>query len=479
SGTSTPLTENAPLSAHATKHARHVQRRRMFPTVLYEPRPSHFDPSAPHGDFHGFFTLFWVGLFIMVVTTGLRNMKDTGKLMRTSIFSLLTDDLRRLAIADAAMVGSTLVCLPVQRGFATGRWWVRWDGAGHWMQHIVQLGWLAFWVWVPFGLGWQWTHQVFFTLHTLCMLMKIHSYSFYSGHLSTTLRRLEALDASDKRTEDEDTTELREQLAFELTAPCGTLSYPANLTLANFVDYLLCPTVCYELSYPRTEKIRWAKVVEKGAAIFGCVFLLTLISEEFIYPVMLDAAHRLESITTVSEILLILLESISHLLFPFILTFLLVFLVIFEYVLGAFAEITRFADRQFYADWWNSTNWLEFSREWNIPVHRFLQRHVYKAGASRLGKRGSMVLTFVVSAAAHELVMAVITKKLRGYGAAAMMMQLPLFAVQQLPWVRGWKTSMNVVFWISMIWGLSMVSTGRRLVCGIKLMGCRFRVCMC
>jgi sterol O-acyltransferase len=29
---------------------------------------------------------------------------------------------------------------------------------------------------------------------------------------------------------------------------------------------------------------------------------------------------------------------------------------------------TGFADRQFYADWWNSCDWLEFSREWNKPV---------------------------------------------------------------------------------------------------------------
>lgn len=54
---------------------------------------------------------------------------------------------------------------------------------------------------------------------------------------------------------------------------------------------------------------------------------------------------------------LILAETISLLLFPFMVTFLLVFLVIFEYVLGAFAEISCFADRHFYSDWWNSCDW--------------------------------------------------------------------------------------------------------------------------
>lgn len=27
--------------------------------------------------------------------------------------------------------------------------------------------------------------------------------------------------------------------------------------------------------------------------------------------------------------------------------------------------MTRFADREFYRDWWNSTNMEEFSRDWN------------------------------------------------------------------------------------------------------------------
>jgi sterol O-acyltransferase len=34
-------------------------------------------------------------------------------------------------------------------------------------------------------------------------------------------------------------------------------------------------------------------------------------------------------------------ETVGRLLFPFMITFLLVFLVIFEYILGAFAELTR------------------------------------------------------------------------------------------------------------------------------------------
>ena len=88
-------------------------------------------------------------------------------------------------------------------------------------------------------------------------------------------------------------TELRDTLAIELTSPNGHVTYPQNLTLENYVDYLLCPTLCYEMSYPRTEKVRWSKVAEKAAAVFGCVFLLTVTSEEFIAPVVRSPQYHL------------------------------------------------------------------------------------------------------------------------------------------------------------------------------------------
>lgn len=86
---------------------------------------------------------------------------------------------------------------------------------------------------------------------------------------------------------------------------------------------------------------------------------------------------------------------------------------------------------------------LEFSREWNIPVHHFLRRHVYFSSLSRFSKPVAMFITFLVSSVAHELVMSCITKKLRGYGFIAMMLQLPIVAVQKSQFLRG-RTTLNV-----------------------------------
>ena len=79
----------------------------------------------------------------------------------------------------------------------------------------------------------------------------------------------------------------------------------------------------------------------KTLAVFGCIFLLTVTTEEFILPVLDESAPALHASSSASEFALILGETIGRLLFPFMVAFLLVFLVIFEYILGAFAEITR------------------------------------------------------------------------------------------------------------------------------------------
>ncbi len=49
----------------------------------------------------------------------------------------------------------------------------------------------------------------------------------------------------------------------------------------------------------------------------------------------------------------------------------------FEYCLNFLAEITYFADREFYKEWWNCRDLAEYWRLWNIPVHNWFIRHIY------------------------------------------------------------------------------------------------------
>lgn len=458
---------------------------------------SHFDPQSEYRDFRGFFVLFWMALAIMVITSALKNVKETGYPLRTQVYELLTRNVLNLAIADALMVASTAVSLYFQKLFRKGGFW-QWRKTGIWIQSIYQAVWLFIWIEWPFIQEWTWTAQVFFALHTLTFLMKMHSYAFYNGHLSETERRLRSLDkpthttsmekaqkypptspsrlreiSSDSSSEDEvekaenelrkkqeALSELRNDLATELTSPMGNVTFPQNLTLANFADYVICPTLCYELEYPRTERIRWLEVFYKTLAVFGCIFLMTVVSSEFINPILDSSSLRLKQTDRASDIILILAETISLVLFPFLIEFLLTFLVIWEYALGAFAELSCFADRHFYHDWWNSEDWLEFSREWNIPVYNFLKRHVFFATKAYTNNTTvAMIMTFLISSLGHEIIMGCISKKLRGYSVFAMMLQLPIVTLQRSKYVRGRWVLNNACFWGSMIIGISGIAS--------------------
>ena len=497
-GTPAPA-DDAPPSVKATSAARRELRRktagRLFPTIEYQHRVSYFDPKSDYSNFRGFFVLFWIGLAIMVITSVLKNLRISGTVLNFRQWPMFIENIWALGVSDGLMCATTAVNLPLHHLYKNSYGWLRWSRGGMYLQSLVQFAWLYLWISWPFVWDWAWTAQVFFTLHTLALFMKMHSYAFYCGHLSTTFHRLKQLDlplnpktpttaavryprtfdltgvksndetdgAEDENQDDESEKtsimQLREDLAKELTSPQGSITYPYNLTLYNYADYIICPTLCYELEYPRTPSRSYLELFYKTLAVFGCIFLMTVTSEEFIIPVLDESRVRLEATRNRIDAGLIFAETVSRLLFPFMVTFLLVFLVIFEYVLGAFAEITQFADRQFYSDWWNSLDWLEFSREWNIPVHNFFRRHVY--GASRgvkLSRPVATGITFFISALGHELVMGCITRKFRGYGFVLMMMQMPIVMVQRLPWIRDRTLANNVMFWFSMIIGLSLVS---------------------
>ncbi|BGP16086.1 hypothetical protein JCM10213_007535 [Rhodosporidiobolus nylandii] len=223
--------------------------------------------------------------------------------------------------------------------------------------------------------------------------------------------------------------------------------FPENVIWANFVDYLLVPTLVYELEYPRADSIRPLYVLEKVGATFGTFAVLVGICEHWIYPV---------TPTPESPFVSALLD----LAIPFTLCYLLIFYIIFECILNVFAEVTRFSDRAFYSDWWNSISFDEFSRKWNRPVHTFLLRHVYATTIStyRLSKFSAAFVTFLLSALVHELVMAVVTKKIRLYLFVLQMAQLPLIMIGRARIFRQYPALGNLFFWLGLLSGFPLLA---------------------
>lgn len=257
-------------------------------------------------------------------------------------------------------------------------------------------------------------------------------------------------------------TEIRE-LEGELRGKCTTSdnSYPSNLTLANFADWTCLPTLVYELEYPRQEKINWWYVAEKTAATFGVIWVMMTISQAYIYPPVAKTVSMKEEGMTLQERWNELPWILIDMLLPLLLEQLLAWYVIWECCLNVLAEVTRFADRGFYGDWWNSVSWDQYARDWNRPVHNFLLRHVYHSSISafHLSKSSATFVTFFLSACVHELVMFCLFKKVRGYLFAMQLMQLPLVTLSRTKLLKGRNLLGNIVFWIGLFVGPSFITS--------------------
>lgn len=301
-------------------------------------------------------------------------------------------------------------------------------------------------------------------MHTIVMLMKQHSYLDTNRELMHKLLHVDELAGKLKRLADHENSEddgnnesdssedsqavIEAEIADlkeELSLGAG---FPNNVTFGNFVDYLAVPTLVYELAYPRTTHIRVSYLAFKIFSTFSAFFILYITVDEFVLPVL----HQMPNLS--------FLDALVGLLFPFAILYLLLFFIIFECILNAFAEMTRFADRLFYEDWWNSTSWDQYARRWNRPVHEFLLRHVYMESLRhRQSKTNATFITFFLSSCFHELVMVVVGRRVRMYLFGLQMAQLPLIYVMRLPFIRQHKILGNMIFWWSIFIGPPLLST--------------------
>lgn len=282
---------------------------------------------------------------------------------------------------------------------------------------------------------------------------------------------------------------LSDELKGKATTP--ERAYPNNLTFLNHYEFIVLPTLVYELEYPRSERINLYYAAEKIAACFGVIFVMIMISQAFIYPVVMDTVRMKEQGVPLAGRFQAFPWMLSELIFPFMMEYLLVWYLIWETILNFLAEITYFADRSFYDAWWNSVSWDQFARDWNRPVHNFLLRHVYHSSISvmKVDKHTATLITFFLSACVHELVMWCIFKKLRGYLLFLQMCQLPVSLIAFFPisvnfhgiyrkmfslmteqlvrlsrtkWLRHQATLGNMMFWLG-------IFTGPSILCSLYL----------
>lgn len=159
--------------------------RTMFRDLVFTRRFTTFDRQNPRGadsPFHGFFTLFWIAMGLLLARIAAQNWKAYGSFLGSAeiLHMMLEKDVLLLGVTDGVMCASTLFGLVLQRLILKG--YLSWGGAGWILQNIWQTLYLAAFIGWTYYRDWPWTHTVFIVLHCLVFVMKQHSYAFYNGY---------------------------------------------------------------------------------------------------------------------------------------------------------------------------------------------------------------------------------------------------------------------------------------------------------
>ncbi|KAM9723232.1 diacylglycerol O-acyltransferase 1-like [Menidia menidia] len=222
--------------------------------------------------------------------------------------------------------------------------------------------------------------------------------------------------------------------------------YPGNLTVRDMYYFVFAPTLCYELNFPRSSKIRMGFLLRRLFEMLFFTQMLVALTQQWMIPIIQSSMKPLEDMD-----LSRMAERLLRLAVPNHLMWLMFFYWFFHSSLNFTAELLCFGDRQFYRDWWNSETVTYFWQNWNIPVHKWCLRHFYKPLLRRgFSKIVSQSAVFFLSAFFHEYLVSVPLRMFRLWAFTGMMAQLPLawFVGQFLRGNYG-----NAAVWMSIIIG--------------------------
>jgi sterol O-acyltransferase len=144
------------------------------------------NPSASQSPFHGFFTLFWIAMALLLTRIAAWNYKTEGSVFgNAEILHLMVDrDLFVLLATDGTMCAATSFGFFLHKAIAAD--YLSWNGSGWIIQSVWQTFFTGFVIFWTFWREWPWTHTVFIVLHVFVLLMKQHAYSFYNGYCKSS-----------------------------------------------------------------------------------------------------------------------------------------------------------------------------------------------------------------------------------------------------------------------------------------------------
>ncbi|KAF2766062.1 hypothetical protein EJ03DRAFT_330452 [Teratosphaeria nubilosa] len=272
----------------------------------------------------------------------------------------------------------------------------------------------------------------FAEIHAVIVWLKVCSYAFTNRDLRHAYVNTSSHDYADAGLP-------------ELYKSCP---YPQNITLRNLSYFWWAPTLIYQPVYPMTDKRRWDFIAKRACESLLLCVVIFVACAQYAVPLLQNSLNDISTLHLSN-----ILERVLKLSTISLVCWLAGFFALFQSFLNMLAEIMMFGDREFYSDWWNSSDLRAYWTSWNKPVTHFMKRHIYSPMVGRgVHPVAAQFITFTFSGILHELLIGVPTHNILGVAFMGMMLQIPLiFLTDPLIKMKGHngKLAGNLIFWIS------------------------------
>ncbi|EMC99086.1 hypothetical protein BAUCODRAFT_120378 [Baudoinia panamericana UAMH 10762] len=225
-------------------------------------------------------------------------------------------------------------------------------------------------------------------------------------------------------------------------------AYPNNITLKNLSYFWWAPTLVYQPVYPRSPTRRWDFIVRRLSELLLLSIVIWVACAQYAVPLLQNSLDDISKLNLIG-----ILERVLKLSTISLVCWLAGFFALFQSFLNLLAELTRFGDREFYSDWWNSSDLRTYWTSWNKPVTHFMKRHIYAPMVGRgMNPVYAQLITFLFSGILHEMLVGVPTHNILGVAFMGMVAQIPLiYLTDPLSRMKGHNGRLagNLIFWIT------------------------------
>lgn len=446
----TDTSQGPPKSETPPETPKQIAKIRLHPALA----PVHVVPSTSllataervqghesrNVNFRGILNLFFIILFVLNVRLIVENVMRYGSLL----------ELPRIGVFDSPMIfaGYILVLSLPYISFVTERYVAI---KSRWLANVIEASIIAMTLVLPYVIV---RYSEVHALRSLLLLMASMVYAMKIGsywHCCADLQRLK--DSGELQT-------LIPKIPKEATPidkENGALAaqYPESLTVGQMYLFVASPTLVFQLAYPRTSEVRLKMVLRYSIELVFCFVLQFVLIEQYINPLLTNTIKGIEERILKKQDYFslgsFLLERFLKLSIPILYIWLLMFAELFHCWLNILAEVTRFADRKFYLDWWNAVSIRDYWQKWNLPVHHWLLRHMYKPlRKSGISPSTAGLVIFILSGVIHEyLIITPIQVGWSGLILLGFVLQIPLISVTDTDLFKKRPTLGNCMFWIS------------------------------